>query len=202
MLFNNSDFCSSAETYLENLKNCFTEKILKDVEELALSLQSAWLDGRKIFICGNGGSAGNAIHIANDLLYGAGACGDDPLFPGLRIESLPANSAVITCLGNDIGYENIFSHQLKVKAEQNDILIVLSGSGNSKNIVNALTMSMSIGMKSFALLAYNGGACKELADKAIHFETYDMQIAEDAQLIVGHLCMKWLSSNKPKQLSF
>tara|TARA_Y100001968_G_C19279231_1_gene678349 strand:- start:151 stop:759 length:609 start_codon:yes stop_codon:yes gene_type:complete len=202
MLFTNSDFCNSAETYLDNLKNCFTKNILKDVEELAASLKSAWSDGRKIFLCGNGGSAGNAIHIANDLIYGAGACGGDPILPGLRIESLPANSAVITCLGNDIGYENIFSYQLKVKAEKNDILIVLSGSGNSKNIINALTTSKSLGMKSFALLAYDGGACKNLADKPIHFETFDMQIAEDAQLIVGHFCMKWLSSNKPKKLSF
>ena len=198
----NSNFFDFTEKYLVSLKDCFTPEIITQIEGMALELRKAWLEGRSIYICGNGGSAGNAIHIANDFIYGAGACGDNPSLPGLRIESLPANSAVITCLGNDIGYENIFSYQLKVKAKKNDLLIVLSGSGNSKNVVNALKEAKLIGMKSYAILAYSGGICIEIADESIHFKTFDMQIAEDAQLIVGHLCMKWLSANKPKKLSF
>ena len=89
---------------------------------------------KNIFICGNGGSGGNAIHIAIDFIYGAGITNNS----GLKIEALTSNQSVITCLANDLGYENIFSEQLKVKATENDILIILSGSGNSKNVLKAI----------------------------------------------------------------
>ena len=117
--------------------------------------------------------------------------------PGLRIEALPANTGVITCLANDTGYENIYSHQIEVKCREGDILIALSGSGNSSNIIKALKTAKEIGVKTYAILAFEGGKCKEIADSAIHFKINDMQIAEDTQLIVGHLCMQWLNKNKP-----
>ena len=146
------------------------------------------------------GSAANAIHLANDFHYGIGACGEGRKLTGLRVEALPANPGVITCLANDTGYENIFAHQLEVKGNKGDMLIVLSGSGNSENIVRALQMSKKIGMKSIAILAFNGGRAIELADTSIHFRINDMQIAEDTQLIVGHLCMQWLTNNKPNEV--
>ncbi len=111
---------------------------------------------------------------------------------GLKVEALTANSSVLTCLANDEGYETIFSQQLKVKARQDDLLIVLSGSGNSQNVVRALEVGNNIGMKTFAILGYTGGKCKQLAQYPIHFEIDDMQISEDLQLIVGHICMQWL----------
>ena len=129
--------------------------------------------------------------------YGIGACGPGKKQPGLRIEALPANSGVITCLANDTGYENIFSHQIEVKCRRGDILIALSGSGNSPNIIRALETANNLGVDTYAILAFNGGHCKNLAQTAIHFEVNDMQIAEDTQLVVGHLCMQWLNSHKP-----
>ena len=90
--------------------------------------------------------------MANDLHYGIGACGPGTKLPGLRIEALPANSGVITCLANDTGYENIFSHQLQVKARAGDVLIALSGSGNSPNIVRALECANNIGIVSLLFL--------------------------------------------------
>jgi D-sedoheptulose 7-phosphate isomerase len=111
---------------------------------------------------------------------------------GLRIEALPANAAVLTCLANDIGYENIFSEQLRVKANAGDVLVVFSGSGNSPNVVNALEMGNAKGMKTFAVLGYSGGKCKDLAQVPLHFEIDDMQVAEDLQLIIGHMIMQWL----------
>ena len=160
----------------------------------------AWTSGRNVFICGNGGSAANAIHIANDLHYGIGACGPGEKIPGLRIEALSANTGIITCLANDTGYENIYAHQLEVKSRKGDILIALSGSGNSPNIVKALEIANAMGVNTFAILAFTGGRCRDLAKNVIHFEINDMQIAEDAQLVVGHLCMQWLNSHKPKQI--
>ena len=164
------------------------------VGTLAQAMHECWLAKRQVFICGNGGSAGNAIHLANDFLYGiAKRTGG-----GLRINALSANPAVMTCLANDVGYEAIYSEQLAVQAQADDVLIVLSGSGNSPNIVAALNQAKSMGVKSFAILGYTGGMCKALADVAIHFPVNDMQIAEDMQLIVGHMLMQWLYANRPQ----
>ena len=193
-------FKKSAFNYLERLQECFNTTNLEAVEKLANELYQAWVDGRNVYICGNGGSAANAIHIANDLIYGIGACGGGNKLPGLRIEALSANSGVITCLANDTGYENIYSHQIEVKSKKNDLLIALSGSGNSPNIIKALTTANQIGVRTFAILAFDGGRCKEIAKTSIHFEINDMQIAEDTQLVVGHLCMQWLNSHKPDQI--
>ena len=112
----------------------------------------------------------------------------------MKVEALSANPAVMSCLANDIDFSEIFSEQLLVKAEAGDLLLVLSGSGNSPNVVRALEVANKIGMKTFAILGYSGGKCAELAQVPIHFRIEDMQIAEDLQLIVGHMCMQWLSS--------
>ena len=193
---NKEEFNLFVNNYFANLGNCFTEEKIAQVFELAKNLKEAWKNGNRIFLCGNGGSAGNAIHIANDFIYGTGACGSGPKLPGLRVTALPANPAILTCLGNDTGFENIFAHQIEVQADKNDILIALSGSGNSMNIVNALEMANLKGLKTFAILAFDGGKCINIAKYPIHFATNDMQIAEDSQLIIGHLCMQWLSLNK------
>lgn len=191
-----STFQASALGYLEQLHSCFNPEILEVVEKLSQDLLLAWQEGRQVFICGNGGSAANALHLANDFHYGIGACGPGPQLPGLKVEALPANTGIITCLANDTGYENIFAHQLKVKACKGDFLIVLSGSGNSPNVVNALKTAKSKGLISYSITAFSGGKCRLLADHSIHFPINDMQIAEDTQLIIGHLCMQWLNTNK------
>ncbi|KZR90594.1 SIS domain-containing protein [Synechococcus sp. MIT S9508] len=196
-----SSFAVAVGTYLQRLQNCFSAEVLEGVEILATELRQAWAEGRNVYICGNGGSAANAMHMANDFHYGIGACGPGPKLPGLRVDALPANSGVITCLANDTSYDNIYSHQLEVKGRKGDLLIVLSGSGNSANVVRAIETASALGMRSFAILAFNGGRCCELADVSIHFAIDDMQIAEDTQLVVGHLCMQWLNSNKPTELA-
>lgn len=182
------DFSRHIVEYRERLNRGFDLLSIEGVRKLADAFQEAWDNQRTIYLCGNGGSAGNAVHLANDFTYGAGVNRGI----GLRIEALPANSAVITCLANDIGYENIFSEQLRVKANPNDVLVVFSGSGNSQNVVNALISGNQIGMKTFAVLGYSGGKCKEVAQVPIHIAVDDMQISEDFQLIIGHVLMQWL----------
>jgi D-sedoheptulose 7-phosphate isomerase len=194
-------FAADALAYLQRLQGCFSPEVLTAVETLAQDLLAAWSDGRNVYICGNGGSAANAMHMANDFHYGIGACGPGPRLPGLRVEALPANAGIITCLANDTGYDNIYAHQLQVKGRRDDLLIVLSGSGNSANVVRAVETAQQLGMKTFAVLAFSGGRCRELADVPIHFKIDDMQIAEDTQLVVGHLCMQWLNSHKPATLA-
>jgi len=155
---------------------------------LAAELLDCWKTGRQVFLCGNGGSAANALHIANDLIYGIG----DGQRPGLRIHALPANSPVVTCLANDEGYAEIFSLQLRACARRGDVLIALSGSGNSANVLRAIEEARSLGVKSFAILGFDGGRAKSLVDVPIHFPVDDMQISEDLQLIVAHMTMQWL----------
>ena len=165
------------------------------VARLAEELRDCWRTGRQVFLCGNGGSAGNAIHLANDFLYGVSKA----IGSGLRVTALPANSSVLTCLANDVGYDEIFSYQLAVQARKDDVLIVLSGSGNSRNIVRALEQANALGMKTFAILGYSGGKARALANMPIHFPVDDMQISEDMQLVVGHMVMQWLYQNPPKK---
>ncbi|UPY36827.1 SIS domain-containing protein [Sediminicoccus sp. KRV36] len=158
---------------------------------LAQELLDCWKTGRQVFFAGNGGSAGNAVHLANDFLY---ALSKRP-GSGLRVHALPANQAVITCLANDEGYDKIFSLQLAVQARAGDVLIVFSGSGNSPNILAALEEAKRIGMTSYAVLGFTGGRALAMADVPIHFAIDDMQIAEDMQLIIGHMIMQWLGAH-------
>ena len=161
---------------------------------LAQDMLRCWKEKRQVFFCGNGGSAGNAVHLANDFLYGiAKKTGG-----GFKAHALSANPAVMTCLANDVGYESIFSEQLAVQAQAGDLLIALSGSGNSPNIVRALEQAKVMDVKSYAILGFTGGKCKGLADVPIHFPVNDMQISEDMQLIVGHMMMQWLYSHRPQ----
>jgi len=162
------------------------------VEGLAHDLLDCWRTGRQVFLAGNGGSGGNANHLANDFLYPLSKTHGS----GLRVHSLCANPAALTCLANDEGYEEVFSMQLAVLAREDDVLIVLSGSGNSPNILRALEEAKKIGMTSYAMLGFSGGKAKDLADVPIHFEIDDMQIAEDAQMIVGHMLLQWLYSQR------
>jgi len=105
---------------------------------------------------------------------------------------LTANSSITTCLANDLAFEDVFSYQLEVLGSPGDLCIVMSGSGNSPNVLKVLKKASGMGIRSFALLGYAGGEALRLADVAIHFAVADMQIAEDCQQIAGHMIMRWL----------
>jgi len=186
-----NDFFSD---YSKRLQTSLAEAEWSGVAQLAADIHTCWMEKRQVFFCGNGGSAGNAIHLANDFLYGIAKRPGG----GLRVHALSANPAVITCLANDIGYEHIYSEQLSVLADPGDVLVVLSGSGNSPNILAALDQAKAMQVKSYAILGYTGGKCKAMADVPIHFAVDDMQIAEDLQLAVGHMLMQWLYANRPQ----
>jgi len=187
------DSAAVFDDYANGLNTAMQATDWSGVTRLAQELRECWTSGRQVFICGNGGSAGNAIHLANDFLYGISKVRGS----GLRVHALPANSSVVTCLANDEGYDEIFSLQLAVQARADDVLIVLSGSGNSPNILKALEQAKKMGLRSYAILGYTGGRAKAMADVAIHYELDDMQISEDMQLIVGHMVMQWLYQNQP-----
>ncbi len=179
-------------SYSKNLSRTLEEFDWTPVGELAEDLLECCRTGSHLYLAGNGGSAGNAIHLANDFLYGVSKVAGK----GLRVTALPANPAVLTCLANDEGYDQIYSLQLGILANPGDVLVVLSGSGNSPNILRALEEAKEKGVKSYAILGYSGGKAKDLADVPIHFPVDDMQIAEDTQLIIGHMLMQWLYENR------
>ena len=184
-------FCTD---YANKLSDVLCSSDWSGVVQLGLDMRECWAAGKQVFICGNGGSAGNAIHLANDFLYGiAKRTGG-----GMKVNALSANPAVITCLANDVGYDYIYSEQLAVQGQSGDLLVVLSGSGNSPNILRVLEQAQAMDVKSCAILGYKGGQCRSLANLSIHFPVDDMQIAEDLQLVVGHMLMKWLYQNPPK----
>jgi len=185
-------FSTFSNGYVSRLKSALDLLPQAELEALAVALMTAWREKRQVFIFGNGGSAGNAIHLANDYLYGI----SKQLGKALKVHALPANSAVLTCLANDEGYDSIFIQQLAVLANPGDIAIALSGSGNSPNILRALEYCRDNQIQSFAVLGFSGGQAKVLANHAIHIPIDDMQISEDLQLVVGHLMMQWLHMHK------
>jgi len=194
-LKNPNDAIEYFSEYSKRLQTILVDSEWTAVKQLAEDIQICWQEDRRVFLCGNGGSAGNAIHLANDFLYGIAKHSGG----GLKVLSLSDNPAVITCLANDLGYDQIFSEQLAVQAKKGDLLIALSGSGNSPNIIRVIEQAKVMGVKSYAILGFTGGKCKKLVDVPIHFPINDMQIAEDLQIVVGHMLMQWLYINRPNQ---
>jgi D-sedoheptulose 7-phosphate isomerase len=184
----------SVNQYMKDLTTYLNSYEWTKIEVLAEKIWKIWLNNRRLFLCGNGGSSANAEHLANDLLFGV-----SPGKKAIRVNCLSSNSSVITCLANDTGYQNIFSLQLLTHGEKGDGLVVLSGSGNSDNVVEALKVARDTGMWTCGIVGYTGGKIKTIADTVIHFPVNDMQMAEDFQLIVGHCLMRILKQKAERK---
>ena len=180
--------------YVKNFKSILSSKDFeKKIDQAYNVILETLKADKKIYICGNGGSAANAIHIANDFLLGVIGKFNKK---GIKIEALTANSSVLTCLANDLSYAKIFSEQIKTKGSENDLLISLSGSGNSQNIINAIRQAKKMKIKTLSILGFKGGKCKSISDISIHYPIKDMQISEDLQMITLNICMQRLSKIK------
>jgi D-sedoheptulose 7-phosphate isomerase len=140
---------------------------------------------KRVYIIGNGGSAANALHIANDLIL----C-------GIRAQAIPADTATLTAIGNDYGFEHIFSSQINLLCDPEDLLIALSGSGNSPNIIKAIVAANKIGMRTFAIVGnFEKNAASVLATYCIqHGE--NMQDAENHHLTLIHQIYRELKGLK------
>lgn len=175
------------EDYKSGIFGMLNEFNTQPLDDLANELNRCWRDKKQIFVCGNGGSAANADHAANDLVYGLNPNGE-----GINAHSLCANFSVNSCAANDTGYENIFAHQIRVMTKPEDLLIVFSGSGNSENIIRAIELAKELEVRTAGVLGFDGGRAKDLLDIPIHFPINDMQISEDLQMIVIHVLMQYL----------
>ncbi|HJS09632.1 MAG TPA: SIS domain-containing protein [Pirellulales bacterium] len=147
-----------------------------------------WLDERTVFVFGNGGSATTATHICED--FGKSSLREDELFQTaskrLRILSLTDNLGWITALGNDLGYAHVFSQQLMSFARPHDLVIAISGSGNSPNVINAVEWANENGLVTFALTGYDGGKLRRLAHHGLHVPLDDMGMVESIHLAAFH----------------
>jgi D-sedoheptulose 7-phosphate isomerase len=173
------------EAYSSKLSEALAACDPSKFEELRNELERVWKRNAQVFLCGNGGSAANADHAANDLVYGL-----SPNGRGVNAHSLCANFSVNSCAANDTGYENIFAHQLRVMGKPQDLLICFSGSGNSENILLAIKAAKELGIVTAGVLGFTGGKAKGILDIPIHFSIDDMQIAEDLQMMIIHMLVQ------------
>lgn len=156
---------------------------LEKVERAIEILAQARAEDRHIFVCGNGGSASTASHFVCDMVKGA-SFGRTSRF---RILALTDSLPTITAYSNDVSYECIFAEQLKNFAAPGDVLIAISGSGNSPNVLRAVEYGNSIGCRTIALTGRDGGKLGPLAQLNIHVPTSHMGRIEDSHMIVAHM---------------
>lgn len=186
-------FCSDpavfAGSYFDYLSDILRSIDLEQVTAFVQTLLDARERGSAIFFIGNGGSASTASHFANDLTIGTNSY-DKPF----RVVSLTDNNAVITAIGNDFGFDDVFERQLRVLGKKDDVLIGISASGNSSNLLKAFDAAKEMGIKTFALTAFDGGKMQQVADAGIHVPTglREYGPAEDAHLILNHVIAAYL----------
>jgi D-sedoheptulose 7-phosphate isomerase len=169
--------------YLERLQTAIAELPLERIEHLGDILYSAYRNRKQVFIIGNGGSAATASHMACDL----GKNTIRPNTPRFRILSLTDNTPLLSALANDVGYERVFTEQLINLIQPGDVLIGISGSGNSSNIVHAMRYAHDRGATAVALLGFDGGVALELADESIVVPSRDYGVVEDVHMILNHV---------------
>jgi D-sedoheptulose 7-phosphate isomerase len=154
-------------------------------------IKEKFLSGKQIFTCGNGGSASTASHYITDwnkmIRLATGK-----KFKGI---SLCDNLGLITAYANDFSYAEIFSGQLKGLMESGDLLIAISGSGNSQNVLQAVECAHQIGGETLAVVGYDGGKLKQVAQNSVLVKSFDMQLCEDVHLMFGHMVMKSLCNS-------
>lgn len=176
-----------------NLINKYIEQEIETIKKMDINavndalnlLEASIKSDATIYVFGNGGSAATASHFQNDFNKGV----SEHIDKKFQFLCLNDNVATIMAIANDIGYEEVFRFQLIGKIKSNDIIIAISGSGNSPNVINAVEYGKKQGCKVVGLTGYSGGRLKELSDISLHVPINSMQITEDVHMIFNHLMM-------------
>ena len=163
------------------LKNLSREELSKFIFEL----DEARKRDATIYIMGNGGSAATASHFVNDFNKGV----SEYIEQKFRFTCLNDNVSTIMAIANDISYDAIFEFQLRGKVTANDLVIGISGSGNSKNVLRAIELAKSVGAKTVGLTGFDGGKLKQIVDLSVHVPVMSMQVTEDVHMMFDHLAM-------------
>jgi len=175
--------------YFGYLKRVFDEVNTAEIRRFVEVVLDCRESGNTIFFMGNGGSAATASHFANDLAFGINEY-EKPF----KVMSITDNVPVLTALGNDYGYEDVFVRQLMVYGRPGDVLVGISASGNSPNLLHAFDYALSVGITTIALTAFDGGRMKDIAEHNIHIPTGEKEYgpAEDVHMILDHLVGAYL----------
>lgn len=149
-------------------------------------LEQAWLDGRQVFVCGNGGSGSLASHMACDLNKNCNSAKS----PRFKIFPLTDNLPTILAYANDVSYDDVFLEQLRNYYQPGDVVLGISGSGNSENVVRTLRYAREHGAVTVGFIGFGGGRMKDLCEVAVVVDSYDMQHCEDAHTVLMHILMQ------------
>ena len=166
-----------------NLQKVINDKgLILEIETITTKIIKAFKDGNKLLLCGNGGSASDAQHIAAEL-SGRFIKERKPLYA----EALHVNSSYMTAVSNDYGFESTYSRMLEAIGKKGDVLIALSTSGNSENVINAVKMANSLGMLSVGMSGAMGGKIKDLCQHNIIIPSSNTARVQEAHILVGHI---------------
>jgi len=157
-------------------------RLIEAIDEVIMILYTCFQNGGKVLLCGNGGSAADAQHIAAEL-SGRFYLDRDPLFA----EALHVNTSYLTAVANDYSFDDVYSRLVKGMGRKNDILIGISCSGNSTNIINAFEKAKEIGMITIAFTGYNGGTLKKVSDYIINIPSTDTPRIQESHIMIGHI---------------
>lgn len=177
--FFEESFRESAEVKLKTIEAC-SGPILAAVEAMA----ATYRNGGKVLFCGNGGSAADSQHLATELMI---RLNHDLQRPALAAISLCTDPSNLTAAGNDIGFQNVFARNVQGLGHAGDLLVAISTSGRSPNVVLAVQMARSLGMKSIGLLGGTGGTLKDLCDVSIIIPSNNTQRIQEGHITVGHV---------------
>lgn len=183
------DYSKSIVSYIEEEKKVLDALPVEDISEVMNVLEGARLNGRRIFTCGNGGSASTASHMGSDFNKGISL----DLDIKYDVECLSDNVPMMMAVSNDIGYDDIFVIPLKNKLKAGDVVLGISGSGNSENVLRAIEYANENGAETIGFTGYSGGKLKEIAKHSVHVNIDNMQITEDIHLVLNHMMMYILS---------
>lgn len=174
------------QSYIDQLKSDLDKVPIEDIEKLITLIRHCYDNNKQIFILGNGGSASIASHMACDLsktilkrFYN-----DEKR---LRVISLTDNVALMTAISNDLAYEEVFSQQLRGLLNQGDLVVIISGSGNSRNVVRAAQYAREKGAIIFGVLGFDGGELLHMVDEYVHFKINHYGRLEDCHLMLNHI---------------
>ncbi|MDO8513846.1 MAG: SIS domain-containing protein [bacterium] len=186
---------TTANKYLGELQETISGLPLKTLEKIKDILLEAHQKNRQIFMIGNGGSASTSSHITCDIAKGILGHTGEKKSKRFKIISLNDNVALMSAWANDTIYDNIFSEQIKNLAKKDDIVIALSASGNSPNIIKAVETANEISCITIGLAGFNGGKLAKLTDICLTAKIDKYDIAEDTHLILGHILTRWFFEN-------
>jgi D-sedoheptulose 7-phosphate isomerase len=178
--------------YAAALQAALNEVVSAEVGALCEAILDCTTKGRQIFVAGNGGSAAIAEHLCCDWTKGT-ACEGHPI---ISSRSLTANNALYSAIANDYGFESVFDTQIDFFAEKGDLLIAISSSGNSPNILNAAKRAKQLGLFVAGFTGFKGGALREIADVSIHVPISNYGIVEDAHQSVMHVIAQYIASRR------